>query len=160
VLDNSSLCRQCGFHWSITPDAAMDLIARVPVRLAEMLADTDGSQRHPDLHWTAGAYVCHVTDRSGLSLAGARRARRQPAGARVRREPARPSPRLRAGSLGRSLVVLECAARDWQEAVHLALARDAVLLHAGMGEQRVADVARNNAHNAHHHACDIRRSMM
>ncbi len=40
----------------------MDLIARVPVRYAELLADTDGSQRHPDLHWTAGAYVCHVTD--------------------------------------------------------------------------------------------------
>ncbi len=54
---------------------------------------------------------------------------------------------------------LECAARDWQEAVHLALARDAVLLHVGRGEQRVADVARNNAHDAHHHAWDIRRPM-
>jgi len=55
---------------------------------------------------------------------------------------------------------LECAARDWQEGVHLALASDAVLLHAGMGEQRVADVARNDAHDAHQHAWDIRRSMM
>jgi len=155
-------CRQCGFHWSITPDAAMDLIARVPVRLAEMLADTDGSQRHPDLHWTAGAYVCHVTDNlriwaerlAGAALGGSQQVPGYDENLLAR---ARDYERV---PLAGALWSLECAARDWQEAVHLALASDAVLLHAGRGEQRVADVARNNAHDAHHHAWDIRRSMM
>jgi len=55
-------CRQCGFDWSISSDGAVDLIARVPVRYVALLANTDGSQRHPDLDWSAVAYVCHVTD--------------------------------------------------------------------------------------------------
>lgn len=51
---------------------------------------------------------------------------------------------------------LQRAARDWQEAVHLALKRD-VLLHARRGRKLATDVARSNAHDAYHHAWDIRR---
>ena len=32
------------------------------MQFAELLAGVDGSQRHPELAWPAGAYVCQVTD--------------------------------------------------------------------------------------------------
>jgi len=155
-------CRQCGFDWSISPDSATDLVARVPVRYAELLAGTDGSQRHPDLDWTAGSYVCHVTDNpriwaerlAGVALGGSRQV---PGYDQTLLARARAYDRV---PLAGALWSLKCASRDWQEAVHLALALNVVLLHAGRGEQRAADVARNNAHDAHHHAWDIGRSLM
>ena len=55
-------CRECGFDWSISPDDALALKAAIPARYAALVGDRDGSQRHPDLAWSAGAYVCHVTD--------------------------------------------------------------------------------------------------
>ena len=54
---------------------------------------------------------------------------------------------------------LHRAAQDRQEALRLALERHVVLIHVDRGEQRAADVARNNAHDAHHHEWDIRRSL-
>lgn len=153
-------CRQCGFDWSISSDAAVDLIARVPARYVALLADTDGSQRHPDLDWSAVAYVCHVTDNlriwaerlAGTALGGGRQIPRYDENLLAR---ARAYERV---PLAGALWSLERAARDWQEAAHLALVGDVVLMHAGRGEQRAADVARNNAHDAHHHAWDVRRS--
>jgi len=155
-------CRQCGFDWSISSDAAVDLIARVPARYVALLADTDGSQRHPDLDWSAVAYVCHVTDNlriwaerlAGAALGGGRQIPRYDENLLAR---ARAYERV---PLAGALWSLERAARDWQEAAHLALAGDVVLMHAGRGEQRAADVARNNAHDAHHHAWDVRRLKM
>jgi len=55
-------CRECGYDWSISPDDALSLMAAIPARYAALVGDRDGSQRHPDLSWSAGAYVCHVTD--------------------------------------------------------------------------------------------------
>ncbi len=55
-------CRECGYDWSIEPAACLDLVADVPSRYTELLVGLDGSQRHPDLSWTAGTYVCHVVD--------------------------------------------------------------------------------------------------
>jgi len=155
-------CRGCGFDWSISPDAAMGLVAGVPARYTGLLAHTDGSQRHPDLDWTAGAYVCHVSDNlriwaerlAGAALGGSRQVPGYDENLLAR---ARAYDRV---PLAGALWSLQRAARDWQEAVHLALGRDVVLLHASSGEQRAADVVRNNAHDAHHHTWDIRRSMM
>jgi hypothetical protein len=42
---------------------------------------------------------------------------------------------------------------------HPALARAVVLWHATRGAQRAEDVARNNAHDAHHHLWDIDRTL-
>ncbi len=155
-------CRGCGFDWSISPDAAMGLVAGVPARYTGLLAHTDGSQRHPDLDWTAGAYVCHVSDNlriwaerlAGAALGGSRQVPGYDENLLAR---ARAYDRV---PLAGALWSLQRAARDWQEAVHLALGRDVVLLHASRGEQRASDVVRNNAHDAHHHTWDIRRSMM
>ena len=55
-------CRECGFEWLISPDEALALIRAAPYRYADTLQGRDGSQRQPDLDWSAGTYVCHVTD--------------------------------------------------------------------------------------------------
>lgn len=49
------------------------------------------------------------------------------------------------------------SARAWVEAVNEALATHVVLQHANRGPQRAEDVARSNAHDAHHHLHDIGR---
>lgn len=154
-------CRECGYDWSATVQAAMQVVADVPSRYAALLAGLDGSQRHPDLGWTAGAYVCHVTDNlriwaervAGAALGGSRHVPGYDENllARARAYPLVPLPA--------ALWSLRHAARDWQEALTLGLEREVVLEHAGRGKQRAADVARNNAHDAHHHAWDIHRSV-
>src|SRR5580692_4540667 len=55
-------CRECRFDWSITPSAAASLVAAIPARYASLLDGQDAARRYPGLDWTAGAYVCHVTD--------------------------------------------------------------------------------------------------
>ena len=55
-------CRECGYDWSIMPEDALALMAAIPARYAALLGNSDGSQRHLDLGWSAGAYVCHVAD--------------------------------------------------------------------------------------------------
>jgi hypothetical protein len=44
--------------------------------------------------------------------------------------------------------------------VETALASGVVLQHAARGAQRAEDVARNNAHDAHHHLWDIDRILI
>ncbi len=136
-------CRECGFDWSISPADAVRLVAGVPA-----------------LAWSAGAYVCHVADNlrtwaerlAGAALGGDR-------------EVSGYNENLLAQARGYAAVPLsgalwsqEHAVRDWQAAVQLGFRQDVVLSHAGRGEQTAADVARNNAHDADHHAWDIRRS--
>jgi hypothetical protein len=55
-------CAECGYEWSLPRAKAVDLVAAIADRYAELLAGTDGRARHPDLEWYAGAYVCHVAD--------------------------------------------------------------------------------------------------
>jgi hypothetical protein len=60
-------------------------------------------------------------------------------------------------ALQAALWSLAWASRAWIEAVDDALAVDVVLQHAPRGPQRAEDVARNNAHDAHHHLYDVDR---
>ena len=153
-------CRECGFRWSMGPQAVVSLVAAVPDRYARLLEGTDGSPRHPDLGWSAGAYVCHVTDNlriwaerlAGAALGGSRLVPGYDQDLLAR---ARAYDRV---PVTGALWSLDRAARDWREAVELALTRQVVLVHARFGEQQAAEVARNNAHDAHHHARDITRS--
>ena len=55
-------CRECGFDWSISVEAAAAIVAEIPERYARVLEGQDGSVRHPGLGWSVGAYVCHVGD--------------------------------------------------------------------------------------------------
>ncbi|MCA1694981.1 MAG: hypothetical protein LC749_09720, partial [Actinobacteria bacterium] len=54
---------------------------------------------------------------------------------------------------------LRGACQEWLEAMDLATRSEIVLMHAGRGKQDVADVARNNAHDAYHHEWDIGRTL-
>lgn len=152
-------CRECGYDWSITDEDAIALVASIPGRYADLLQGRDATVRHPDLDWSAGAYVCHVTD--NLRIWAERLI-----GATVGGETQVPGydPAL----LGRARVYhlvpiagalwsLSAAAGSWVEAVRLA--SGVVLQHEARGEQRVTDVARNNAHDAYHHEWDIRRTL-
>ena len=60
-------------------------------------------------------------------------------------------------SLAGALWSLRWAADAWVGAVRAGLAEGVVLRHATRGAQRAEDVARNNAHDAHHHLWDIDR---
>jgi len=152
-------CRECGFGWGLPPEQAVAWVRAVPETFGARLAGATGREKHSDLAWTTGAYVGHVTDNlrtwaerlAGAYLAGDLTV----AGydpdllARARR--------YDEISLAGALWSLRWAATAWAEAAETALAAGLVLQHATRGPQRAEDVARNNAHDAHHHLWDIAR---
>ncbi len=165
-------CRECGFAWELTPEQAIASVRAVPAAYAARLAGATGRERHPDLTWTAAAYVAHVTD--NLRTWSERLAGASPPGdlaapgATLARDLAVPGydPDLLARArhydelpLAGTLWSLRWAAAAWTEAVQQALAADVTLHHATRGPQRAEDVARNNAHDAHHHLWDITRTL-
>ncbi len=99
----------------------MELVARVPDQYVELLVGFDGSQQHPDLNWTAGGYVCHVTDNLriwaerviGVAVGGCRCV---PGYDENLLAQARGYPMI---PLAGALWSLQHAARDWQEALTL-----------------------------------------
>lgn len=60
-------------------------------------------------------------------------------------------------SLAGAMWALQQSSAAWVQVLTAAVDADVVLSHATRGEQRAADVASNNAHDAHHHAWDIGR---
>lgn len=154
-------CRECAYDWSISPDTAVQLVAAIPDRYAALLAGATGVERHPDLGWTVGGYVCHVVD--NLRIWAERLAA---AALGPQCEAPGYDENLLAQARNYSLVPLagalwslRSAAKDWVTVVAMGLEQDIVVVHSGRGEQRAGDVARNNAHDAHHHEWDIGRSL-
>lgn len=154
-------CRECGYDWSITADQAIALIQSIPRRYADLLKGRDATLMHPDLQWTAGAYVCHVTD--NLRIWAERLA-----GAALSGDTAVTSyddallSRARNYNLlpvTGALWSLQGAATAWRQAIELATGSNVTLHHPDRGPQPAAEVARNNAHDAHHHEWDIRRTL-
>jgi hypothetical protein len=70
-----------------------------------------------------------------------------------------PAPATTEVSLAGALWSLRWAATAWTEAAETALTAHVVLHHATRGPQRAEDVARNNAHDTHHHLWDITRTL-
>ncbi|SIR19829.1 hypothetical protein [Micromonospora avicenniae] len=152
-------CRGCGFDWELSPAEAVAVVRAMPEAYAKRLADASGQERHPDLAWTSAAYVSHVTD--NLRTWAERLAGGYLAG--VSDVPGY-DPDLLAQArhyneiaLAGALWSLRWAVEAWAEAVESALASGVVLQHATRGAQRAEDVARNNAHDAHHHLWDVER---
>jgi DinB superfamily len=156
-------CHECRFDWNISREAAIGLVATMPKLYAQILAaaGSDGSERDPELQWSAGAYVCHVGDNLRIwaeRLVGISR------GAAPAVAPydeallgeARVYDRV---ALEGAIWSLERAAADWQSAVDEATAAGVVLIHPDRGEQSLLDVVRSNAHDAFHHQWDIQRSL-
>lgn len=150
-------CRDCGFDWSLTPGEAVAQVEDLPTRYAGLVKGRRGDERHPELAWNVAAYVSHVTDNlrnwaerlAGARLSGARQVRGYDqdllAQARYYNDV----------SLAGALWSLQRAADAWVDSVGAALEENVVLEHADRGIQRAEDVARNNTHDAAHHAWDI-----
>lgn len=115
-------CRECSYDWSISTADALVLVAGIPARYAELLTGTDGRQRHPDLTWTTGAYVCHVVDNlriwaerlAGALLGGSRQIPGYNENLLAQARAYQDVP------LAGALWSLQHATRQWQEAVELA----------------------------------------
>jgi hypothetical protein len=152
-------CRACGFQWDLAPQEAVTVVAEAPAQFRTRLESATGRERHPDLGWTPAAYVVHVADNLRIwaeRLAGAGRGEAT--------EVPGYDPDLLATARGyetttlaSALWSLDWSARAWVEAMNEALAIRVVLQHANRGPQRAEDVARSNAHDAHHHLGDIDR---
>jgi hypothetical protein len=46
----------------LTLDDAVSIVGSTPDDVADALAGRDPASHHPDLTWSALAYVCHITD--------------------------------------------------------------------------------------------------
>lgn len=137
------------------------LVENLPARYAGLVKGRRGNERHPGLAWNVAAYVSHVTDNlrnwaerlASARLSGARQVPGYDqdllAQARCYHEIA----------LSGALWSLQRASGGWVESVSAAVAENVVLEHATRGIQRAEDVARNNAHDAAHHAWDIERTL-
>jgi hypothetical protein len=152
-------CAGCGFGWLLTPQDAIRLVRGLPDRCRTVLSGHTGYERHPDLAWTPTAYVSHICD-------NLRTWAERLAGARLSGAVDVPGydPDLVAEARhyneiapAAALWSLERAVDAWTESVTAALDDRVALRHATRGVQRAEDVARNNAHDSHHHLWDINR---
>jgi DinB superfamily len=152
-------CAECGYRWPARAEDALAFVADVPRLYGDLLAGHDAGRRHPDLGWSVGEYVCHVTDNlriwaerlAGAALGGS---------AEIATYDSDLLAIARAYSgvpITAALWSLRHSVQAWSEAVRMALEVDVVLVHADRGSQRARDVACTNAHDAHHHAWDIGR---
>lgn len=156
-------CHQCGFDWNISREAAIGLVSTMPKLYARILAaaGSDGSERDPELQWSARAYVCHVGDNLRIwaeRLVGVSRGA-SPAVAGYDEARLAEARAYEGVSLPGAIWSLERAAEDWRSAVEEATAAGVVLIHPDRGEQSLLDVVRSNAHDAFHHQWDIQRSI-
>lgn len=154
-------CRQCAWTWPADPAAGIGYVRGLPQRYAQLLTGHSGTERHPDLNWSVTRYVCHVGDNlhswaervAGVMAGGDARVGGYDPDALAA---ARGYERL---SLPSALWSLQVAAAAWVQVLTEAVQAGVVLQHSTRGPQRAADVVGNNAHDAHHHAWDIARSL-
>jgi hypothetical protein len=154
-------CRQCGFDWSTSQPDTLAVVEATPGQFARLLDGRDGSQRHPELAWSAVAYVCHVADNLriwaerlaglGLGASGPVPPFDQDDRADVRHYADVP--------VQAALWSLRRATLDWLEAVALVAGKSVALRHPERGVLRVLDVCRMVAHDAAHHGWDIERTV-
>ncbi len=154
-------CRGCGFDWDLDLEGARARVATMPDRYRAALAGGDGSARHPDLTWSAGAYVCHVTDNLRIWAERLVAAARGWDGSVSPYDP----DVIAAGRVYDAVPVegalwsLGDAVAAWLDATAVAGAAGTGLSHPIRGRQTVLDVVLNNTHDASHHEWDIRRSV-
>lgn len=154
-------CRECGFSWATTPEAAIALVAAFPTELRGELLEADGWKCHPELDWPVVAYVCHVADNlriwaerlAGIALSG------NPSVAPYDENLLAAARRYNEVTLAGALWSLGRAVDDWSRAVELAGETGIVMVHPERGELALVDVVRATAHDAAHHRWDIERTL-
>ncbi|WP_431681372.1 hypothetical protein [Kitasatospora sp. KL5] len=152
-------CGACGFGWTATGAEAVVVVGGLPARFRALLDGRTGRERHPGLAWTPAAYVSHVADNLRIwaeRLAGARLAGAVEVGGYDPDLVAQGRRYLEIAPAA-ALWSLDHAVGAWTASVTAALAGGTVLQHATRGEQRAEDIARNNAHDGHHHVHDVAR---
>ncbi len=152
-------CRDCGFDWSLTSEEAVAAVLAVPDRCAELLRGRTGAERHPDLGWSAAAYVSHVADNLAMWAGWVAAARLDGVTVAPGYDPdaLAAARRYEVATAQSSVWWLHQCAAAWAAALGPACDAGVELQHARRGRQRAQDVARNNAHDAHHHVHDVRR---
>lgn len=154
-------CTQCAWSWPADAAVNIGYVRDVPDRYGRLLIARTGTERHPQLGWSVTGYVCHVADNLrqwAERVAGVLR------GADPRIGGYDPEALAAARgyeqmSLAGALWSLERSATAWVQVLGEAVDTGVVLRHPTRGEQRATDVASNNAHDAHHHAWDIERTL-
>lgn len=153
-------CRGCSFSFSTELNDSLDYIAAVPEEYSALLEHAVGTERHADLSWPVGSYVCHVADNLRIwaeRLAGAAAGAKNVAAydenvlAEARSYAYVP--------LVAALWSLRRASGDWQAVVGDVPREGVIIIHPERGDMHLEDVARGAAHDAFHHAWDIRRSV-
>ena len=154
-------CRECGFDWGCGVSDALTRVASAPCSFRTLLAGRDGSERHPDLLWSAKAYVFHVADNLGIwaerlaavlsggtttvvsydenQLAEARGYEQAPVTA--------------------ALWGVEQAVARWLPSARAALEQRIRLQHPQRGLLTADDVVLGNAHDTAHHIWDMHRCL-
>ncbi|HXW33066.1 MAG TPA: DinB family protein [Acidimicrobiales bacterium] len=151
-------CRECSFAFSTGLDDSLAFIARVPEEFSALLAGANGNERHPDLSWSVGSYVCHVADNLRI---WAERLAGSSAGTKIvgaydenLLATARSYPDV---PLAAALWTLGRSCGDWQVAVSGVSREGVVVIHRERGDMDLDDVARGIAHDSFHHQWDIDR---
>jgi len=154
-------CRSCGFDWGIVAEDAIITVLRAPERFAALVSGLDGRQRHPELSWSAKAYVFHVADNlriwaERLAAAGAGSVSPIATYDDILLAQARAYEQM---PLEAALWSLRHSVQCWEESVHAAGGAGVVLNHPERGKLTVLEVVRSNCHDVIHHEWDIQRSI-
>lgn len=154
-------CRECGWDWTRGSTAAIAAVRDLPGLLRTEVGGATGRERHPDLGWSVTGYVAHVADNLRAwaeRVAGVLQGAGPEVGGYDPDELAR-ARRYEEIALPAALWSLEQAAAAWVLVLTEAVRDDAVLQHRSRGVQTAHDVVQNNAHDAHHHVWDVRRTL-
>jgi hypothetical protein len=137
------------------------LISHLPSTYERALSRATGTERHPDLTWTVGAYVCHVADnlriwseRVGGAVEGG-----GPAISAYDENLLAMARDYEQIPLPASLWSLRHSVAGYLEALSQAPMAGTLLVHPERGELARADVISANCHDALHHLWDIRRTL-
>jgi hypothetical protein len=154
-------CRECGYDGAITLAETLALIADLPRRFGDLLNGQDATVRHPELTWSAAAYVSHVADDLRIF---AKRFAGQALGATGPVSACDQDLLADAGNYSLVLVEdalwsMEHAVRDRREAVGMATAKNVTQDHSERGALSVLDAMRINTHDAHHHLWDVQQTV-
>ncbi len=150
-------CPECGFEWATTIDGGIALVSNLPDSISELVAGSTGKERHPQLAWSVGAYVCHIADNLRIwaeRLVGVREGGVTDVHGYDENELARV--RYYQGiPLGAAQWSLGRSVDDWCDAVARSPRSGGIMVHPERDELKLTDVVVSNAHDGLHHCWDI-----
>jgi hypothetical protein len=153
------VCAECGFDWSSSRQAAIDLVTAGPGAAARTLAGVVDPVRQAGTCWSASMYVWHLVD---VLRIGTERL------LTLTHDPDRGITCWDENALAHDrhyhelspvvgVIAFRSAAREWVTAA-LAAPAGAQVRHPQLGVLGAVEVIRRNAHEVHHHLWDIHRA--